>query len=169
MRWKCSISSKNNDLTMHCATPHSIYMDNAEEYWIATWGVTRLDGTLGKKQAWHPMFEPEVFRKQMCCIEVLVTLLGLFGVPRIILRQGNCASCLRVVTPLITASSDNKPWCSALTRVRREQKRFGGEAKILICPNFAPPWGKRIEKFCRATILHKQLAKTYRGVFPEIF
>jgi len=27
-----------------------------------------------------PMFEPEVFRKQLHCIEVLVTLLGLFGV-----------------------------------------------------------------------------------------
>jgi len=26
-----------------------------------------------------PMFEPEVFRKQMYCTEVLVTLLGLFG------------------------------------------------------------------------------------------
>jgi len=25
------------------------------------------------------MFEPEVFRKQMYCTEVLVTLLGLFG------------------------------------------------------------------------------------------
>jgi len=27
-----------------------------------------------------PMFEPEVFRKQMYCTKVLVTLLGLFGV-----------------------------------------------------------------------------------------
>jgi len=29
-----------------------------------------------------PMFAPEVFRKQMYCIEVLVILLGLFGAPR---------------------------------------------------------------------------------------
>jgi len=29
-----------------------------------------------------PMFEHEVFRKQMYCTEVLVTLLGLFGTPR---------------------------------------------------------------------------------------
>jgi len=43
------------------------------------------------------MFEPEVFRKQMYCIEVLVTLLGLFGAlpqsfgaPRAIRRPGNC-------------------------------------------------------------------------------
>jgi len=30
------------------------------------------------------MFEPEVFRKQMCCIDesILVTLLGLFGDPQ---------------------------------------------------------------------------------------
>jgi len=28
-----------------------------------------------------PVFEPEVFQKQMYCIEVLVTLLGLFGAP----------------------------------------------------------------------------------------
>jgi len=28
------------------------------------------------------MFKPEVFRKQMYCTEVLVTLLGLFGTPQ---------------------------------------------------------------------------------------
>jgi len=28
------------------------------------------------------MFEPEVFRKQIYCSEVLVRLLGLFGAPR---------------------------------------------------------------------------------------
>jgi len=32
-------------------------------------GVTRLDGARGKKQVWRPMFEPEVFRKQMYFIE----------------------------------------------------------------------------------------------------
>jgi len=30
-------------------------------------GVTRLDGAGGKKYVWHPMFEPKVFRKQICC------------------------------------------------------------------------------------------------------
>jgi len=35
------------------------------------WGVTRLDGSRGKKQVWRPVFEPEVFRKQMYCTEVL--------------------------------------------------------------------------------------------------
>jgi len=38
-----------------------------------------------------PMFEPEVFRKQMYCTEVLVTLLGLFGALIVIRRTGNCA------------------------------------------------------------------------------
>jgi len=44
------------------------------------------------------MFEPEVFRKQMYCIDVLVTLLGLFGAlpqsfgaPIAIRRPGHCA------------------------------------------------------------------------------
>ena len=38
-----------------------------------------------------PMFEHEVFRKQMYCTEVLVTLLGLFGALIVIRRTGNCA------------------------------------------------------------------------------
>jgi len=44
------------------------------------------------------MFEPEVFRKQMYCTEVLVTLLGLFGARGIVP--------LAPVTPVITARSD---------------------------------------------------------------
>jgi len=32
-------------------------------------GVTRLYGARGRKQVWHPMFEPEVFGMQMYCIE----------------------------------------------------------------------------------------------------
>ena len=32
-------------------------------------GVTGLRGARGKKQVWHLMFVPEVFRKQMYCIE----------------------------------------------------------------------------------------------------
>jgi len=53
------------------------------------------------------MFEPEVFRKQMYCTEVLVTLLGLLGAPQsfgafMVRRLGNCAPCplsLRPWTP----------------------------------------------------------------------
>jgi len=32
-------------------------------------GVTRLEGARGKQQVLRPIFEPEVFRKQMYCIE----------------------------------------------------------------------------------------------------
>jgi len=39
-----------------------------------------------------PMFEPEVFRKQMYCTK-LVTLLGLFGAFIAVWRPGNCAPC----------------------------------------------------------------------------
>jgi len=40
----------------------------------------RLDGARGKKQYGAPMFEPEVFRKPIYCIEEdTYALLGLFG------------------------------------------------------------------------------------------
>jgi len=47
----------------NCVTPHFIYMDNAEEYWITVRGATTLDGARGKNKFGAPMFEPEVFRK----------------------------------------------------------------------------------------------------------
>jgi len=41
-------------------------------------GVPRLDVAQGKKQVWRPMFETEVFWKQMYCIEKSICdLLGL--------------------------------------------------------------------------------------------
>jgi len=63
-------------------------------------GVTRLDGARGKNKfgtsvvelapPWSkfgtPMVEPEFFRKQIYCIEVLVILLELFGAPAVIQR-----------------------------------------------------------------------------------
>jgi len=56
----------------------------------------------GKKQVWQPMFEAEVFRKQMYCIEkstceccdIVGTYWGppqSFGTPILIRRPGNCA------------------------------------------------------------------------------
>jgi len=36
---------------------------------MVTPGAYRLDGARGKKQVWRPMFEPEVFRKKIHCIE----------------------------------------------------------------------------------------------------
>jgi len=46
-----------------------------------------------------PVFEPEVFLKQMYCTEVLVTLLGLFGALIVIWRPGNRAPCPRRYAP----------------------------------------------------------------------
>ena len=45
--------------------------------------VTRLDGARGKKQVWRPMFEPEVFWKQIYCIEESICdIVGTFRRPR---------------------------------------------------------------------------------------
>ena len=65
-------------------------------------GATRLDGARGKKQVWRPMFEPEVFRKQMYCIEesaydIVVT----FWSPAVIRRQAKCAPLPPLVTSLV--------------------------------------------------------------------
>jgi len=39
-----------------------------------------------------PMFEPEVFLKQMCCFEKSTyDIVGTFGLPAVIQRPGNCA------------------------------------------------------------------------------
>jgi len=46
-----------------------------------------------------PVFEPEDFRKQMYCTEVLVTLLGLFGALIVIWRLGNRVPCPRRYAP----------------------------------------------------------------------
>ena len=46
------------------------------------------------------MFESKIFQKQMYCMEVLVTSLGLFGAPTVIRHLGSCAS-FTLVTPLI--------------------------------------------------------------------
>jgi len=65
-------------------------------------GATRLDGAWGKKQVWRPMFEPEVFWKQMYCIEesaydIIVT----FWSPAVIRRQERCAPLPPLVTSLV--------------------------------------------------------------------
>ena len=58
-----------------------------------------------------PMFELEVFRRQMYCTEVRVRLLGLFGALQsfgaliVIRRPGNCVPAPRRY-PLITARGD---------------------------------------------------------------
>jgi len=67
--------------------------------WLDNRDVQRrneVSGAWGKKQVWRPMFEPEVFRKQMYRIEesaydIAVT----FWSPAVIRRQEKCA----VATP----------------------------------------------------------------------
>jgi len=47
-------------------------------------GATRLDGGRGKKQVWRraPMFEPEVFRNQIYCVEESTCdIVGTFRLP----------------------------------------------------------------------------------------
>jgi len=82
------------------------------------------------------MFEPEVFRKQMYCIEVLVTLLGLFGALIVIRRPRNCAPSPPSLRPLLRAATRlNKSWYTALTRGMREPWDLG-ERNFSILPNF---------------------------------
>jgi len=75
-------------------------------------GVTTLDGAQGKKQVWRPMFEPEVFRKEITVLKKLrLKLLRLFGAPIMTRRRGNfatrryapdCASLVHLVTAKYT-------------------------------------------------------------------
>jgi len=50
------------------AAEHKILF-NCKKTIGAVLGVRRLDGARGKKQVWRPMFEPEIFRNQMYCME----------------------------------------------------------------------------------------------------
>jgi len=44
--------------------------------------VISLDGARAKKQVWRPVFEPDVFRKQMYCIdESTCDIVGTFWRP----------------------------------------------------------------------------------------
>ena len=91
-----------------------------------------------------PMFEPQVFRKQMYCIEESTC-----DVVKTFRRPGNCAPCppslrrwlLRAATRL------NKSWYTALTRGIWEPWALG-EQNLQFARIFAPLWGKRIGKFC---------------------
>jgi len=75
-------------------------------FWVMD--VTRLDGARARSKFGAPMFEPDVFRKQMYCIEentcdIVWTFLRppqWFGVPRMIRHPGSCASLCPPVTYL---------------------------------------------------------------------
>jgi len=119
-----------------------------------------------------PMFEPEVFRKQMYCTEV-VTLLWLFGAPQsfsaliVIWRPDNCAPC----PPLITARSDAPQQIMVHTSNQRHTGTMGfRRGKIFISPEFLRHFEeKRIGEFCRAMVQFQKFAQKYREVSPEFF
>jgi len=111
-------------LLCNCATPHFIYCT-----WTTQRSIELLSGaqrsemaTGARSKFGAPTFEPEVFRKQMYCTEVLVTLLGLLGAPQsfgafiVIRRMWNCAPCPPSLRPwlLRAATRLNKSWYTAL-------------------------------------------------------
>jgi len=97
-----------------------------------------------------PMFEPEVFRKQMYCTEVLVTLLELCGPPAVIRHPGNCAPLPPVVTPLVTARSDETQQIMVHSSTQRLTGTFGFRgAKFSILPNFRATVRKTNRKVLR--------------------
>ena len=114
-----------------------------------------------------PMFEPEVFRKQMYCTEVRVTLLGLFGVPQSFGARG----IVPLATPLITACSDAPQQIMVHSSNQRHTGTLGfRRGKIFNSPEFLRHFEeKRIGEFCRAMVLFQKLAQKYREVFPEFF
>jgi len=123
-----------------------------------------------------PMFEPEVFRKQMYCTEVRVILLGLFGVPQsfgaliVIRRPGNCAPCHSSLRPwlLRAATRLNKSWYTALTRGIREPWALGG-AKFSFARIFAPLWGKTNRRILQGDGSVSETCPKISGSFSWIF
>jgi len=79
-------------------------------------GVKRLDGARGKKQVWRPMFEPEVFRKQMhCIVESICDIVGTFRRPPQWFGARTIVPALfRLVTPLQPTQGDNSVRISIL-------------------------------------------------------
>ena len=123
-----------------------------------------------------PMIEPEVFRKQMYCTEVRMTLLGLFGAPQSFgalsdSAPGELCPLLLVVTPRITARSD----APQQIMVHSSNQRYTGtlafrRGKIFNSPEFSRHFEeKRIGEFCRAMVMFHTLAQKHREVFPEFF
>jgi len=123
----------------------------AQRSWMAPGAISRFGA---------PMFEPEVFRKQMYCIEVLVTLLGLFGALIVIRRPGNCAPC-PFVTPLITARSDAPQQIMVHSSNQRHKGTLGfRRGKIFNSHEFLRHFEeKRVGEFCRAMVLFQKLVK----------
>ena len=135
-------------------------------------GITRLDGARGKKQVWRPhvrtwdLSEANELHCGTCDI------VGTFGRRSQSLgARGIVPPCSPVVTPLITARSDAPQQTIVLSSNQKHTGTFGsGEGQnFQFVRIFEPLWRKRIWKFCRAMMLLKQIAQTYREVVPEIF
>jgi len=144
-------------------------MENAEEYWITARGITGSDGARGKKHVWHPhvrtwgLSEANVLHWST----VLVTLLRLFGALIVIRRPGNCARCPPSLHPWLLGAATRLNKTMVHSSNQRHTGTLGFRGRdFQFARIFAPLWGKRIEKFCRAVVLLKQLAQTYREVFP---
>jgi len=61
---------------------HTVAREKLKQHLYVSMGVTRLDGAQGKKQFGAPIFEPEVFRKQMRSVEESAyDIVGTFGHP----------------------------------------------------------------------------------------
>jgi len=130
-----------NYATVQPLTPYTWTTQRSIALLLGAWRDYIAPGARSKFGA--PIFEPEVFRKQMNCTEVIVTLLGLFGAPQsfsaliVIRHPGNCAPFPPSLRPwlLRAATRLNKSWYTALTRGMRQPRALGG-AKFSVRPNF---------------------------------
>jgi len=102
-------------------TPASLTMSSSTtscELWLdaCVQGRNKVRLHLGKKQLWRPMFEHEVFRKEMYCIEegtcdTVETFLcppQWFGAPTGKWHPGKCAPLTTLVTPLHASKTSAK-------------------------------------------------------------
>jgi len=63
-----TLAKKRFSFKAFFTAPQSLFSNNnihSKYLFVMTSGVMRLDGARRKKQVWRPMFEFEVFRKQM--------------------------------------------------------------------------------------------------------
>jgi len=119
-----------------------------------------------------PMFEPEVFRKQMYCTEVIVTLLELFGDPQsfgalIVINAWGIVPLPSVITSLITARSDAPQQIMVHSFNLRHTGTLGfRRGKIFNSTEFLRHFEeKRIEEFCRAMVLFQKTCPKISGSF----
>jgi len=155
----------------NCVTPHFIYMDNAEEYWITVRGATTLDGSRDKKQVWRPhvrtwgLSEANVLHWNSCDI------VGTFRRTHSGSAPGELCPLPPVLTPLITARRDAPQQIMVHCSNQRHTGTLGCRRdKIFNSPEFLRHFEEKwIGEFCRAMVLFQKLAQKYWEVFPEFF